>query len=399
MSREDLQRSVMVALSKVAHPESGRDIVSTGHIRDLTVEGEDVRFSFHMRPDDPGSLVREAREAAGSVEGIDKVKVDVQLPQSGHGAPGAGPGNAPGSSGGPGGPRSRGGPGSPGGPGGSGGPGGGLQPGSVPAPTPDPGLLSDVDHIVAVSSGKGGVGKSMVAANIAVALARKGHAVGLLDADIYGPNIPRMVGERRRPRVTGPKGAEKIEPLEAHGIKTMSLGYLLEEDQPAIMRGPLISGVLKQFLEQVEWGPLDFLIIDMPPGTGDAQLSLVQTIEIAGAIMVTTPQPVATGDVLRGVRMFQRVNTRVLGLVENMSGYTCPHCGETEEIFGSDGGRRLADELELPLLGKIPLDPAVRAGGDDGRPTVLDAPESSAGRALRKVADALEGIVEPAPAG
>jgi ATP-binding protein involved in chromosome partitioning len=239
----------------------------------------------------------------------------------------------------------------------------------------------------------------MVAANLAASLAGQGHRVGLLDADVYGPNIPRMFGESRRPKVTGQKGSEMIEPLEAHGVRLMSLGFLLKDEQPAIMRGPLISGILKQFLEQVQWGELDYLIVDMPPGTGDAQLSLVQTIDIDGAVMVTTPQAMSTGDVRRGIRMFERVNTRVLGLVENMSGYTCPHCGETEEIFGSGGGDALAGEMEIPLLGKVPLDPAVRTAGDEGRPTVISAPDSAASRALRAVAETLAESLAPAPAG
>jgi ATP-binding protein involved in chromosome partitioning len=249
-----------------------------------------------------------------------------------------------------------------------------------------PGLLPEVDHVIAVSSGKGGVGKSMVATNLAAALAREGLRVGLLDADIYGPNIPRMFGESRRPRVSGAKGKEMIEPLEAHGVRLMSLGFLLEEEQPAIMRGPLIAGILKQFLQQVEWGPLDVMIVDMPPGTGDAQLSLVQTIDLDGAIMVTTPQAVSTGDVRRGVKMFERVNTRVLGIVENMSGMACPHCGEEIDVFGKGGGERLAKELEVPFLGAVPLDPRVRRAGDGGTPTVISDPDSPSARALLALA-------------
>jgi len=243
----------------------------------------------------------------------------------------------------------------------------------------------------------GGVGKSMVAANFAAALAKQGQRVGLLDADIYGPNIPLMFGVDRRPNVTGPKGKEMIEPLEAHGVRLMSLGLLLDKEQPAIMRGPLIAGILKQFLEQVDWGPLDILVVDMPPGTGDAQLSLVQTIDLDGAVMVTTPQLVATGDVRRGVKMFERVNTRVLGVVENMSGLACPHCGEVVDVFGAGGGEALAAEMEIPFLGRIPLDPAVAVAGDEGVPTVLSAPRSAAAVALedvtRTVSDALAVLV------
>jgi ATP-binding protein involved in chromosome partitioning len=359
MSEVELRRSVMAALSRILHPGSGRDLVASGHVRNLEVnEGSEVRFDFVLRPEDPGDLVKEARAAVEAVEGVGAVKLNVQLPQMAAK--------------------------------GSGGRKGGLRPGSVPAPTPKKGILSEVERVVAVSSGKGGVGKSMVAANLAAALARDGRPVGLLDADIYGPNIPLMFGETRRPRVSGEKGKEMIEPLEAHGVRLMSLGFLLDKDQPAIMRGPLIAGILKQFLEQVSWGPLDLLVVDMPPGTGDAQLSLVQNIDLDGAVMVTTPQDVATGDVRRGVKMFERVNTRVLGVVENMSGLSCPHCGELVDVFGSGGGERLAAEMKIPFLGRVPLDPAVRASGDDGRPTVISAPDSPAGRALLDVARVLE---------
>lgn len=366
MSIEALKRSVMSALSGTVHPHTGEDVVSSGHVQNLEVgeEGE-VRFSFSLRPRDPGTLVKEVRTRAEAVDGVTSVKVNVQLPQTaGVGEPVGSGARPPGGAGGGAPPR------------GATASGGGLHPGSVPAPTPRPGILADTDHIIAVSSGKGGVGKSMVASNLAAALAREGLRVGLLDADIYGPNIPRMFGENRRPEVTGEKGKEMIEPLEAHGVRLMSLGFLLEEEQPAIMRGPLIAGILKQFLEQVNWGPLDVMVVDMPPGTGDAQLSLVQTIDLDGAVMVTTSQAVSTGDVRRGVKMFERVNTPVLGIVENMSG----------EIFGSGGGERLARDLGLTFLGRVPLDPAVRRAGDAGTPTVLDAPDSPAGHALGEVA-------------
>ncbi len=360
MNADELRGSVLATLSRVSHSGATRDLVASGHVQNLEVdESGEVRFAFLLRPNDPGELVKEARLAVEAVAGVSEVKVNVQLPQA------------------PMQPLERGG-------------GSGLKPGSVPAPTPAPGILSDVRRVVAVSSGKGGVGKSMVAANLAAAMARAGERVGLLDADIYGPNIPLMFGETRRPRVTGSRGKEMIEPLEAHGVRLMSLGFLLDPEQPAIMRGPLISGILKQFLQQVEWGPLDVMVVDMPPGTGDAQLSLVQTIDVDGVVMVTTPQDVATGDVRRGVKMFERVNTRVLGIVENMSGFVCPHCGESVDIFGVGGGERLAREMDLPFLGHIPLDPAVRAAGDEGVPTVLSAPGSSAGQALAALASKVE---------
>lgn len=364
MNSEELRRAVMAALARIKHPGSERDLVAGGHVQNLEVDEDgQARFQFVLRPEDPGDLVKEARATVESIEGIAGVKINVQLPQM---APGGGAaGQAQGRQ-------------------------GGLKPGSVPAPTPMPGLLSNVRHVFAVSSGKGGVGKSMVAANLAAALAKRGMAVGLLDADIYGPNIPLMFGVNRRPSVTGEKGQEMIEPLQAHGVRLMSLGFLLEEDQPAIMRGPLISGILKQFLEQVDWGALDVMIVDMPPGTGDAQLSLVQTIDLDGAVMVTTPQQVATGDVKRGIKMFERVNTRVMGIVENMSGLACPHCNEVVDVFGRGGGEALAAEMEVPFLGRVPLDPAVAKAGDEGSPTVLVAEESPAAKALTVIAATIE---------
>jgi len=358
MNPEQLARAVTAALSSVRHPDTNQDVMASGHVQGLEARDEgEVRFSFVLQKGDPGSLVKEARRVAESVEGVRSVKVNVQLPQAAPEAPAKRP----------------------------------LRPGSVPPPTPKPGLLPHVEHVIAVSSGKGGVGKSMVSTNLAAGAAAAGLRVGLLDADIYGPNIPLMFGENRRPRVTGDQGRERIAPLEAHGVRLMSLGFLLEKEQPAIMRGPLISGILKQFIEQVEWGALDLLVVDMPPGTGDAQLSLVQSIDLDGVVMVTTPQDVATGDVRRAIRMFERVNTRVLGIVENMSGFVCPHCDEITEIFGSGGGERLAVEFELPFLGRIPIDAAVANSGDLGTPTVLMSPASPAGRALQ---DTLKTVLE-----
>ena len=364
MSEADLRGRVLIALASVRHPETGRDVVESGHVQGLELDEEgNVHFTFGIQADDPGGLVREARGAVEAVDGVGAVKINVTLPQSGQG--GEGPSLSAG-------PKSS----VP-----------GLGPGSVPAPTPKPGILGENTRVLAVSSGKGGVGKSMVATNLAAAFAAAGKKVGLLDADIYGPNIPLMFGAEGRPGVSGAKGQEMIEPMEAHGVRLMSIGFLLEKEQPAIMRGPLITGILRQFLEQVTWGDLDVMVVDMPPGTGDAQLSLVQTVDIDGVVMVTTPQDVATGDVRRGIKMFERVNTPVLGIVENMSGFVCPHCDEEVDVFGSGGGERLAEEMEIPLLGRVPLDPAVRSAGDEGSPTVLSAPDSGAGKVLREIAD------------
>jgi ATP-binding protein involved in chromosome partitioning len=351
----------------VVNPRAGASVLEAAQIEELSIEDGVVSFGFALGPDDPGALVRETRAAVEAVDGVQKVKIDVRLPQSVQAQAAQGGASAP--------QRQK-------------------APGSVPAPTPQTGLLPGVDHFIAVSSGKGGVGKSTVAANLAVALAGKGLRVGLLDADIYGPNIPIMFGEKRRPQVTGSKGQERIVPLETHGVKLMSLGFLLEEEQPAIMRGPLVTGVLRQFLEQVEWGELDVLVIDLPPGTGDAQLSLVQTIDLDGAVMVTTPQDVSTGDVRRAIRMFERVNTDVLGIIENMSGFVCPNCDERHEIFGSGGGSALAASMEVAFLGSVPLDTAVRTAGDMGTPTVLSAPDSPSGKAFAEIADRILARVE-----
>jgi ATP-binding protein involved in chromosome partitioning len=355
---EKLKRDALDALAGVRHPETGQDVVEAGKVRDLEV-GEDgvVRFLFMLGADDPGTLVRESRAAVERVEGVARARIDVRLPRTGSDRPpverAAGPSH---------------------------------RPGTVPAPEPAPGVVPGVHHVVAVSSGKGGVGKSTVAANLAAALAEGGAAVGLLDADVYGPNIPLLFGVTGRPRVTGTRGQERIVPMEAHGVRLMSIGFLMEPDQPAIMRGPLISGILKQFLEQVEWGELDYLIVDMPPGTGDAQLSLAQTIAVDGAVMVTTPQEVSTADVRRGLRMWERVRTPVLGVLENMAGFVCPSCGEHHDIFGTGGGERLAAETGVDFLGSVPLDIEVRRSGDDGAPTVVVAGDSPAGRAFRAVA-------------
>ncbi len=250
-------------------------------------------------------------------------------------------------------------------------------------PAPTPVSYPALGRIIAVSSGKGGVGKSTVAANVAIALARSGARVGLMDADIYGPNLPRMLGVNTPPPVV----AQKIIPLEAFGVKVISIGFLIDRDQPAIWRGPIVMKIIIQFLKDVAWGELDYFIVDMPPGTGDAQLSLVQATHVHGAIIVTTPQDVATGDALRGVRMFETVNVPVLGIVENMSHFECPHCGEPSLIFGEGGGERLAREVKLPLLAQVPLDPRIVGGGDTGRPVVVAHPESAAAQALVGLAD------------
>lgn len=258
----------------------------------------------------------------------------------------------------------------------------------VPPPQ-QPVSYPELGTVIAVSSGKGGVGKSTVASNLAVALARAGARVGLMDGDIYGPNLPRMMGVNSPPAVVN----QKIVPLEAHGVKLISLGFLIERDQPAIWRGPIVMKIVNQFLRDVAWGQLDYFIVDLPPGTGDAQLSLVQATHVRGAIIVTTPQEVAVGDALRGAKMFQRVNVPVLGIVENMSWFECPHCGKPSALFGSGGGERLATELGLPLLGQVPLHPRVMEGSDRGEPIVVGDPQSAAARALVAIAERVKAAL------
>ena len=269
-----------------------------------------------------------------------------------------------------------------------------TKPAASRPPAPTPVYRPNLGRVIAVSSGKGGVGKSTVAVNLAVSLARSGAQVGLMDADIYGPNLPLMLGVNSPPPVVG----QKIIPLEAHGVKVISLGFLIDKDQPAIWRGPIVMKIIGQFLGDVDWGTLDYFIVDMPPGTGDAQLSLVQSTSVHAAVIVTTPQQVATGDALRGVKMFQRVGVPVLGIVENMSYFECPHCGKPSSIFGSGGGERLAQEVGLPLLAQIPLDPRIVEGGDTGRPLVVAEPGSSAAKALVALSERVVAAMATSPA-
>ena len=251
--------------------------------------------------------------------------------------------------------------------------------------------LPGVANAVAFSSSKGGVGKSTVALNAALALAGRGARVGLLDADIYGPSLPVLTGVRQEPEI---RDGNRIQPVSAHGLTMMSMGFLARREAPVIWRGPLLGQALQQFLQQVDWGELDFLLVDMPPGTGDVALTLSQVVALSGAVVVTTPQSVALQDVERGMSMFDKVEVDIVGLVENMSWYLCPHCDARHEIFGHGGGREAAGRLEVPFLGEIPLDGAIREAGDRGRPLMLAEPGSARAEAFGHVADRLVQVLE-----
>ena len=370
---DNLQVRIDAALASVRNNRLGVNILEAGMVRDVatTTDGK-VRFSVLLSPADDATIVRDARQAVEQLPGVSEVRVDVKdAAQPGGSSVSAASTNEALPPKPTGKPRSL--------------PVMGQetqsQRAAVPAPTPV--NYPNLGTVIAISSGKGGVGKSTVATNLAVALASNGARVGLMDADIYGPNIPRMMGINQ-PLQVDENG--RIIPLEAHGIKLVSIGFLIERDQPAIWRGPIIMKVITQFLRDVNWGQLDFLLVDMPPGTGDAQLSLVQATHVTGAVIVTTPQDVAAGDALRGAKMFQRVDVPVIGIIENMSWLECPHCGKPTKLFGEGGGQRLADELSVPLLGQIPLYPQILAGGDAGVPIVVGEPSSSSSISLTKIA-------------
>jgi ATP-binding protein involved in chromosome partitioning len=248
-------------------------------------------------------------------------------------------------------------------------------------------LIPRVKNVVAVASGKGGVGKSTTSVNLAIALSQTGASVGLMDADIYGPNVPLMMGLKDRPQVQGEEG--RIQPVLRYGIKLVSIGFFLDESKPVIWRGPMVHGALQQFLRDFEWGEFDYLVVDLPPGTGDAPLSLAQLIPLSGVVIVTTPQDVALQDVSKGMAMFRQLEVPVIGVIENMSYFVCPNCSEKHELFGRGGGERIAQTFQVPFLGQVPLQPNVRIGGDEGQPVVMTDPDSAAAQAFTNVAGAV----------
>ena len=353
------EAAVLQALSAVRDPESQRDIVTLGLVRDIAVSDDGVTFTLAFTTQAPATkaaLHGLATKAVRQLPGVSRVQAKM-------GAAGAAPhthAHAP------------------------------APAAATAAPQRQPDMIPEVRHTIAVSSGKGGVGKSTVAVNLAAALRGTGATVGIIDADVYGPDVPMMLGSKGRPGMFD----NKIIPVESHGLKMMSIGLLVNEREPLVWRGPMIHSFIQQMLRDVMWGALDYLVFDMPPGTGDAQLSLSQVIPLSGVVMVTTPQDVALLDVRKAVAMFQRLNVPILGVVENMSVFACPHCGQHTAIFGEAGGQRIADEYGVPLLARIPLDPETRAGGDAGMPITLRRAASPQAAAFRDLAAAVSRRVQ-----
>jgi ATP-binding protein involved in chromosome partitioning len=345
------EEKVLEVLKSVRFPGLSRDIVSFGFVKDLAVGGGNVSFRLEVQTSSPRAaeeIQRDATEKLRSLPGVNAVTIRLDVRE---------PAPAP--------PR-----------------------GAVGVPPPDASLLPEVRFKIAVASGKGGVGKSTVAANLALALSRLGSQVGLMDSDIYGPSQQMMMGIDEKPFINE---ANQIVPVERFGVRVMSLGFLMDVDQPVIWRGPMVMKAVEQFLGDVAWGKLDFLVVDMPPGTGDAQLTLTQKIQLSGAVIVTTPQDVALIDARKGLAMFQKVNVPVLGIIENMSFYVCKKCGHREEIFKHGGGKQTAKNLNVPFLGEIPIDPKVAIGGDSGVPIVAAEPKSPVTEAFLSIAEAIHG--------
>jgi ATP-binding protein involved in chromosome partitioning len=323
--------AVMEALRQVKYPGFSRDIVSFGFVKELTIGGGNVAFRLALTSDAPKiaeEIKARCEEVVRAIPGVNAVTIRVES------APPVAP---------------------------------------VRGAAPKSDFLKDTRFTIAIASGKGGVGKSTVSANLALALTKLGYTVGLMDSDIYGPSQQMMMGISEKPMIDE---EEKILPIERYGVRVMSIGFLMDVDTPVIWRGPMIFKAVEQFLGDVAWGKQDFLLVDLPPGTGDAQLTLTQKVHLAGAVIVTTPQDVALIDARKGLAMFQKVNVPVLGIIENMSYYECPKCGNRDEIFKHGGGRKTAELLNVPFMGEIPLDPRVAMGGDSGIPIVVAEPTS-----------------------
>ena len=332
------KEQVLDALKSVMDPDLNRDVVSLGFIKELQIEGG--RVSFIMELTTPACPLKEqlktaAEQAVRGIAGVSEVQVEVSSNVSPHRV------------------------------------------------QMEEEILPGVRNIIAIASGKGGVGKSTVCVSLAVALARTGARVGLLDTDIYGPSIPIMMGVKEQPELK----EQKLIPIIRYGVKLMSIGFLISEDTPLIWRGPMVMKAVEQLLMDVDWGELDYLMIDLPPGTGDVQLTLAQKVPMTGVVIVTTPQDVALLDVVRGISMFKKLNVPILGIIENMSFFQCPHCGERTEIFSHGGGEAASKNLEVPFLGEVPIDLKTRIGGDTGRPVVIEDPESVQSKIFMKIAE------------
>jgi ATP-binding protein involved in chromosome partitioning len=339
------KENVLEALSLVKDPDLGRDIVSLGFVKDLKVDGNSVSFNLELTT--PACPAREefrtvcVKAIRENIDGVGEVKMEMTSSVRTH------------------------------------------QSQQREA------IIGGVKNTIAVASGKGGVGKSTVAVSLAVSLSMDGARVGLIDCDVYGPSIPLMMGIDQRPELRD----GKLIPLENYGVKLMSIGFLVDPMQAVIWRGPMASGAVKQFMSDVDWGELDYLVFDLPPGTGDVQLTLVQTIPLTGAVIVTTPQDISLADARKGLKMFERVNVPVFGIIENMSYFICSNCGHREEIFNYGGGKRTAEELGVPYLGEIPLDTKIRIGGDLGAPIVASEPDSPNAQIIRQIARQLAAQV------
>ena len=334
------EEAVLNSLRSVEDPDLKRDVVSLGFIKKLNIEGGRVSFDLELTtPACPlkAQLKTAAEEAVRRIEGVTEVNVEVTSNVSAHRVPGSEE------------------------------------------------ILPDVKNIVAIASGKGGVGKSTVSVSLAVALAKSGARVGLLDTDIYGPSIPIMMGVTEKPEIKG----EKLIPIEKYGVSLMSIGFMIPEDTPLIWRGPMVMKAVEQLLTDVEWGKLDYLLMDLPPGTGDVQLTLSQKVPLTGAVIVTTPQDVALLDVVRGISMFRKLNVPILGVIENMSFFSCPHCGGRSDIFSHGGGAAASKKLDVPFLGEIPIDLKIREGGDAGKPVPADDLDSASGRVFMDIGEQL----------
>ena len=342
------EEEIKEALKEVKYPGFSRDIVSFGLVKGIEARNGDVIVQLALATNDPAvpqTIKNDAERVLRGLAGVReaKVRIDIHAAPAGSGSPGIG--------------ATR---------------------------------IAGVKHVIAVASGKGGVGKSTIAANLAVALQQTGAAVGLCVCDIYGPSISLMFGSRERPMATE---ENRIIPIEQYGLRLMSMGFLLDDASPAILRGPMVTRYTQQFLRQVEWGELDYLVLDLPPGTGDIQLTIVQTVALSGAIIVTTPQEVALIDARKASTMFEKVNVPVLGLIENMSYFISPSDGQRHEIFGSGGGEREAKRIRAPLLGKIPIDIATREAGDRGMPITAEDRESAVSLEFRRIAQNLKRVL------